>query len=107
LPAALDEHTAGGAASAIPLKFSLTGDQGLDILAAGFPTVQQVSCETLQLIGDASATRPAGKSGLSYDQQTGWYNYVWKTEKTRTGTCAALTIQLVDGTQHIAYFKFQ
>ena len=93
--------------SAIPLKFSLAGDQGLDILAEGFPSMQQVSCDMLEPVGDPSETKPAGNSGLSYDPETGWYNYVWKTDKAKVGTCQALTIQLIDGTQHIAYFMFQ
>jgi hypothetical protein len=95
------------AGSAIPLKFSLAGDQGLDILAAGFPTMRLVSCDTLEPIGNPSATKPADKSGLSYDPLTGWYNYVWKTGKNLAGTCQGLTLQLIDGTQHITYFKFQ
>ena len=93
--------------SALPLKFSLAGDQGLDILAEGFPSMQQVSCDTLEPIGDPSAAKPAGNSGLSYDPLTDWYNYIWKTGKDWAGTCQALTIQLIDATQHIAYFKFQ
>jgi serine protease len=95
------------AGSAIPLKFSLAGNQRLDILAAGYPTAQQVECETLKSVGDPSATKPAGKSGLSYDPVTGWYNYVWKTDKAWAGTCRVLAIRLIDGTQHLAYFKFQ
>ena len=95
------------AGSAIPLKFSLAGDQGLDLFAAGFPTLQQVACDTLEPIGAPSATKPVGNSGLSYDSETGWYNYIWKTGKTKVGSCQALTLQLIDGTQHIAYFMFQ
>ncbi len=94
------------AGSAVPLKFSLAGDQGLEILAAGFPATQQVACDTLLPVSDPTATKPAGKSGLSYDPLTGWYNYVWKTDKAWAGTCQALTIQLIDGTQHVAYFLF-
>ena len=93
--------------SAVPVKFSLAGDQGLDILAAGYPTVQKIDCKTLELVGTPSATKPAGKSGLSYDPLTSWYNYVWKTDKSWAGACRALTIQLSDGTQHVAYFRFQ
>ena len=75
-------------------------DQSLDILAIGF-------CQTLAPLGPASATRPAGKSGLSYDPLTGWYIYVWKTNKSWDGTAWMLTIELIDGTQHVAYFMFQ
>ncbi len=95
------------AGSAIPLKFSLAGYQGLDVITYGFPTSQQIDCQTLAPVGDPVATRPAGKSGLSYDPLTGWYNDIWKTEKGWSGTCRMLILQLVDGTQHVAYFNFQ
>ncbi len=95
------------AGSAIPLKFSLAGDQGLDILAEGFPTIQQVDPNTLDPSGEPSATRAAGKSGLSYDPVTGWYNFVWKTSKSWAGTAWMITLQLTDGTQHTAYFLFR
>jgi hypothetical protein len=45
--------------------------------------------------------------GLSYDAESGWYNIVWKTDKAWSGTCRALVIQLVDGTEHSAYFQFK
>lgn len=93
--------------SAIPLKFSLAGDQGLDILADGFPTMQEVVCDTLEPIGDPFATRPAGNSGLSYDPLTGWYIYVWKTGKNLAGICQVITVQLIDSTGHLAYFRFE
>ena len=32
------------ARSVVPVKFSLGGDQGLNIFASGFPTSQQVAC---------------------------------------------------------------
>jgi hypothetical protein len=42
------------AGAAVPIKFSLGGDRGLDILAAGSPTSQQIACE--------AATRPMRSS---------------------------------------------
>ena len=35
---------------------------------------------------------------------TSWYNYVSRTDKARVGTCV-LTIELVDGTEHLANFR--
>jgi len=97
---------AAKAGSAIPLKFSLAGDQGLDILVAGYPVSQPVVCDTLEPYGPLEAASSAGQSGMSYYPQTGWYNYVWKTGKAWAGTCRTLTIDLIDGTQHVAYFEF-
>jgi predicted outer membrane repeat protein len=47
-----------GAGSAVPLKFSLAGDQGLDILAEGLPASQPVACDTLEPDGPLEATYP-------------------------------------------------
>jgi hypothetical protein len=35
----------------------------------------------------AILTATAGDSGLSYDAATDQYTYVWKTDKTWSGTC--------------------
>ena len=99
----LNEARAG---SAVPLKFSLAGDQGFDVIVAGYPASQPVACDTLQTTGPSEPTEPAGRSGLSYDEESGWYNAIWKTERAWVGTCRLLTIQLADGTVHSAHFKF-
>jgi hypothetical protein len=93
--------------SAVPLKFSLGGDQGLNVIAAGYPTSQQVKCTTLEPVGQASPIKPAGQSGLSYAAGNGWYSYVGKTDKGWAGTCRVLTLQLDDATQYLAYFQFK
>jgi hypothetical protein len=95
------------AGRAIPVKFSLGGDQGLDIFTAGYPKVQQIACE-----GDAPSdaieeTVTSGNSGLQYDATTGTYTYVWKTQKSWAGTCRQLIVKLDDGTEHVANFKFK
>jgi hypothetical protein len=95
------------AGRAIPIKFSLAGGQGLDVLAAGYPASQLVDCGTLQPKGGLEATRPAGKSALGYAAGNGRYHYVWKTEKGWGGACRVLVIRLVDGTEHLAYFRFK
>ena len=101
---ALNEARAG---QAIPLKFSLAGDQGLEVIAAGYPASRPVDCATLEPIGSLEPTEPSGRSGLSYAAGYGWYYIVWKTEKAWAGACRLLLIQLVDGTVHGAFFNFR
>ncbi|HVF25234.1 MAG TPA: PxKF domain-containing protein, partial [Anaerolineales bacterium] len=94
------------AGRAIPVKFSLGGDQGLDIFAPGYPSSTVIACGSTA--GDAvEQTVTAGSSSLSYDSSTDQYTYVWKTEKAWAGTCRTLVVKLNDGTFHWANFKFK
>jgi hypothetical protein len=93
------------AGSAIPIKFSLGGDQGLDILAAGSPTSRVSDCDVAGAPDTIEETVTAGGSSLSYDAVADQYVYVWKTEKSWAGTCRTLTVKLADGTVHQALFK--
>ncbi len=95
------------AGAAIPVKFSLNGDQGLDIFAAGFPKTQSASCAIADVMNPIEETVAAGSSSLSYDAASDTYTYVWKTNKLWAGTCRALNVTLDDGTQHLAYFRFK
>ena len=94
------------AGRAIPVKFSLNGDQGLNIFDAGFPVSQQIDCDASAPLDDVEETVTAGSSSLSYDATTDQYVYVWKTDKGWAGTCRQLIVQLNDGTAHVAYFDF-
>jgi hypothetical protein len=93
--------------SAVPLKFSLGGDQGLNVIAPGYPASQAVNCDTHQPAGDLEPAEGPGQSGLSYAAGNGWYHYGWKTDKAWAGTCRMLVIQLIDGTEHLATFNFR
>jgi predicted extracellular nuclease len=93
------------AGRAVPLKFSLGGDRGLEIFKPGSPSSRQIGC----LGGAASESQPIetpGNSGLTYDASSDRYTYVWKTQKQWAGTCRELTVELVDGTSHTAIFTF-
>jgi predicted extracellular nuclease len=94
------------AGQGVPVKFSLSGDQGLQIFAAGYPTSQQVTCSSNEPEDVIEQTVTAGTSSLSYDPTTDTYSYVWKTDKSWANTCRQLTIVLKDGSIHIADFKF-
>lgn len=92
---------------AIPIKFSLGGNQGLDIFAAGFPASVQINCSTSVPIADVEETETAGGSSLSYEAGSDRYKYVWKTEKPWKNICRQLIVTLKDGTVHTANFKFK
>jgi YVTN family beta-propeller protein len=93
--------------SAIPVKFSLGGDQGLHVLASGFPKSQKIACDTSAPLDPVEETAAAAASGLSYDAAANQYTYVWKTDKTWAGTCRQLTLELNDSSAYAANFKFK
>jgi hypothetical protein len=95
------------AGSAIPVTFSLGGNYGLSIFAAGYPKVQQVSCSSGAPTDEIEQTVTAGASSLSYDAASGQYSYTWKTDKAWANTCRQLTVRLVDGSEHVALFQFR
>jgi hypothetical protein len=101
------------AGSAIPIRFDLSGDQGLAVLYdSTYPSVKQFTCpSSTSVVSDSIEETYAGtNTGLQYDGTRnlpyGQYSYIWKTSSTWTGTCQRLTFKLADGTSHYAYFKF-
>ncbi len=95
------------AGQAIPVKFSLGGNKGLNIFAAGYPLSTKVNCATGNPQDDIEETVTAGNSSLSYSAGSDQYNYVWKTDKAWAGTCRQLVVKLVDGSLHVANFKYK
>lgn len=95
------------AGSNVAVKFSLNGYQGLDILAAGSPSYQQVNCSTGAIIGTAQMISSPGTSSLSYNTSTDQYQINWKTDKSLSGTCQRLNVTLNDGSNHTADFQFK
>ena len=93
------------AGSAVPIKFSLGGDRGLGVFAAGSPSSSPAACEG-GVAGAYEATVTAGNSSLTYDPVGDRYTYVWKTQKAWAGTCRQLLVTLADGTSHSAMFAF-
>ena len=95
------------AGQSIPMKFSLSGNQGLGIIAAGYPKVTPVTCPgaaaTVDAIEEYAVTT---NNGLTYDASIDQYNYVWKTQSTYAGKCYQFNMVLTDGTSHTALFKF-
>ena len=101
-PPNLNDATGG---STVPMKFSLGGDAGLSIFAAGFPQSQTVNCSTGAPIGAVETT----VGTLQYDPVSGRYTYHWKTQKSWAGTCRQLTMTFADsaGTSATVRYRFK
>ncbi|WP_182449822.1 IPT/TIG domain-containing protein [Streptacidiphilus sp. P02-A3a] len=84
----------------VPVPFSLHGNKGLGVTAAGSPTSQPVNCATHAPTGTPTATT------LTYIPLLGIYTYNWKTPTTYHGTCQQFTLTLTDRSTHTAYFAF-
>jgi hypothetical protein len=95
------------AGSAIAVKFSLGGDQGLSVLADGYPRSQQVACDSAAPVDGIEETVTAGSSSLTYDSISGRYQYVWRTDKSWARTCRQFILNLSDGSTHRALFSFR
>jgi hypothetical protein len=95
------------AGSAVPVRFGLSGYQGMGIFGPGSPNPSSKSftCGTDPEVSTDTPTAADSAAGLSYDPTTDTYTYVWKTSKTFAGQCRRLTVGLDDGTSHYVDFK--
>jgi hypothetical protein len=94
------------AGQAVPVKFQLGGDRGLDILATGSPTSAPFTCPGAAPVDPIEETVNAVGSGLQFDAATQIYTYVWKTQRSWSGTCRRFVLRLDDGTVATADFRF-
>jgi hypothetical protein len=95
------------AGRAIPVKFSLSGNQGLGIFAAGYPASVAIACSTSLPVDAIEETVTAGSSSLTYDPTSDQYHYVWKTSNPWKNSCRQLIIRLNDGSDHRANFQIK
>jgi hypothetical protein len=102
-PPSLNDANAG---ATVPIKFSLGGNAGLDIFAAGSPSSSGFTCPAAAAAAIMVVASPARTNALSYDARTGVYTYSWVTSKSWKNSCRSLTLTLADGTSHDAYFRF-
>jgi hypothetical protein len=68
---------------------------------------RQVNCRRPAPSSNPADKMSAANGTLSYNAMTGLYTYLWKTDKMWSGKCQILIVQLDDGTQHLAYFRFK
>jgi hypothetical protein len=83
------------AGAAIPVKFKLGGDRGLNVLAAGYPRSAAITCGSAGT-DEVETTLTAAASALTYDAATQQYSYVWKTSTSQRG-CRDLVLRFRDG----------
>lgn len=95
------------AGQSIPINFSLGGNFGLNIFAAGYPVSVQIGCASGALTNNIEETVTAGGSSLTYEAATDRYTYVWRTDRAWRGTCRQLQVRLTDGSTHAANFQFR
>ena len=88
------------AGEALPLKFSLQGDQGVDIVSG--TSWQAASCV------DWSSLAPLapGQGRLSFNGSLGRYLDVVTTDASWKGSCRTLDLQLADGSHHSVRVRF-
>jgi hypothetical protein len=107
-------YNSAKAGQAIPIKFNLSGNQGLSIFAtkndAGvattYPRSVKVQCPDSGDTVDPIETYSSSNAGLQYDSTANQYIYTWKTATSLASSCQMLDLKLADGTHHYAYFKF-
>ena len=93
------------AGSVVPVKFSLGSDQGLNVLASGYPQTASIPCTASS--SDAVEEYGTGNvSSFKYDPVANQYIYNWKTDTKWAGTCRQLVVKLADDTYHRANFNF-
>jgi hypothetical protein len=90
------------AGDTIPIKFSLAGDFGLDVLIS--TTSAPVDCATGQVIAGASETWGAGPNPFKHVDSR--YQYQWETEESWNNTCRVFTLTLDDGSSHTTLIDF-
>lgn len=103
-PVSMDGPNVAKAGQAIPVTFSLGGDQGLGVVtSARFAIAGTVANPTGEVLDAATA----GQSGLSYDPRHDLYTYVWKTQKTWASKTGTFVLTLSDGTEHTFSVSFK
>jgi CSLREA domain-containing protein len=92
------------AGKAVTVVFSLNGNQGKIVFAAGYPKSTAVACGsgTIYNISTSAAT----SSSLKYNASTKRYVYTWKTNAKWAGTCRRLSLMFIDGRVYQLTFKF-
>jgi predicted extracellular nuclease len=88
------------AGARIPVKWSLGGDFGLDVLA-GAPKVY--ACDAWPLGPSVDAVTDP----LTYDPSSDQYQLDWKTDKAWSGSCRTIEVRFVDGTYRLVNVDFR
>jgi hypothetical protein len=86
----------------LPFVFRLFGNQGLNVIAAGYPQSARVTCGSADLLEQGEPT----SGSLVYSGSLDLYTYKWTTSRAWIGTCRQFILKLNDGTFHRANLRF-
>ena len=92
------------AGKAVPVRFTVEGARGSEVLQAGSPTSIPTACSSQSRTEQVKQTVDESESHLL--RLGSLYTYVWKTSPSWAGTCRRLVVTLVDGSKHQAVFRF-
>ena len=95
------------AGAIIPMKFSLGGNRGTSIFAAGYPRVDTLGCPRGAKADEIETTLKGSPPTLSYSN--GVYTYALRTQSAwrSSTTCRGVTLRFKDGQQLTAGFKLR
>ena len=91
------------AGSAVPVRFRLGGDKGLNVISTGYPKTLSTTCGGAT--DEVEQTLPASSSALTYDAVSATYTYTWKTAKIPG--CIDVLLKMRDGSELRAKFKLR
>ena len=72
----------------------------------GYPLSRPVDCATSTATARPMRSYSEHRSADTLQAATDVYQYAWKTQAGWAGSCRALVIKLVDGTEHKVFFRF-
>ena len=99
-PPALNDRNAG-TGKAIPLRFSVADANGpVTDLTSVEVTATSLDCDL-----GVTATLPM-EQGTLQNRGNGEYQFDWKAPKSYAGSCKTLSVDLGDGVDHTALFRF-
>jgi hypothetical protein len=90
------------AGEGVPVRFSLGGDFGHDVLA-GPPRSREISCTE----PDVGPWGVETTGRLSYNASRDRYTWLWSSDESWAGTCRQLVVTLADFTEHHANVMFR
>ena len=86
----------------------LDGNQGLDVIADGYPQVAEIGCgANATPESGVPARHPRWIARLIFKRRKERYVFHWKTERDWAGSCRQFMLKLDDGTVHRADFEFK
>jgi hypothetical protein len=103
-PVSMSDENIAKPGQAIPVKFSLNGDQGLQVVTSARFVSEG---DAISLEGDPIEATTATGSGLSYDVMTDQYTYVWKTARSLALKTGRFELMLSDDTVHTFEVTFK